>query len=153
MRAFGVLTLIGFVVGVALIAALLVLRPRQAAEPGVSKASPSGPVASQIPSATAATSAVSMTLPADSYDLAYDRARGLLWLAIMQISAPDWLYAIRADGGFERWSLPDVQHNGYLSQIEVDSHGAVWVTEAYLFGSVRPRDGTGQQPCSGRRSA
>jgi hypothetical protein len=137
----GSLALIGSVIGVGLIAVLLIFRPDSPGESTASDSRSASAVASldaTVPSAPASMPPVSVTLPDDSYDLAYDPPRGLLWLAVMQISEPDWLYAVGTDATFERWPLPDVQHNGYLSQVEVDSHGAVWVTEGYVLARFDP---------------
>lgn len=80
-----------------------------------------------------------LTLEADSYDLVYDEQRGLVWLAVMRISEPDWLYAVSANGDLDRWALPDSQHNGYLSQVEIDATGAVWVSQEYVLTRFDPQ--------------
>jgi hypothetical protein len=143
-RALGIAALVGSVIGAGLIAALVMFRAPPADEstvPGASSAVADGSVSPGVASAIPSLPAVSLTLPADSYDLAYDQARGVVWLAVMQISEPDWLYAVGADGSFERWPLPEVQHNGFLSQVEIDSQGAVWVTEEYVLTRFDPASG------------
>lgn len=84
-----------------------------------------------------------LQLPAPSYDLAYDSQRDLIWFAVMEISGPDWLYAVDArDGSFTRWDLPDSEHNGYLSQIKVDKGGVIWISQDYVLTRFDPASET-----------
>ena len=77
------------------------------------------------------------------YDLVFDRERGRLWYAVFQTAEADYLYwadvRTRAGGSVE---LPNVDTNGFTSQIEVAGDGAVWVTEPYALIRYWPDDGT-----------
>ena len=122
----GVLVLIGVAVAVGLVPTIFLGAPQgggaEASEPPT-----------QAPASIAPASPVRLSLPDDAYDLAYDQARGLVWLAVMASSQPDWLYAVAQDGSVTSWPLPDSDYNGYVSQIEVDAAGAIWVSQEYAL--------------------
>jgi hypothetical protein len=125
---------IGLALVVGLIPAVLMARPH--ATESVGAAGSSSPRASLT--LDGGQSRAMATLPDDAYDLAYDDSRGLIWLAVMRISEPDWLYAVSSTGAFERWALPDSAHNGYLTQIDVDVSGAIWISQEYVLTRFDP---------------
>lgn len=53
-------------------------------------------------------------------------------------SEPDYLYRISTTGVSTRWRLPETTHNGFLSQVKLDSNGKVWVTEEYRLVRFDP---------------
>jgi hypothetical protein len=100
-----------------------------AAGPGSVATSPS-----EIPSVTAA-AAVRLALPGEVYSMAFDQARNRVWFAAFNISEPDHLLAVDAATGkvVEDVSLPDVENNGFTSDIKIASDGSVWLTEPYAL--------------------
>jgi streptogramin lyase len=130
---FAVVALCGLVVGV-IIAGII----HSPVLPDAGNAKPT----QSASAATNADSVLAVKVDEDTYDLTYDAERGLVWFAVMQISGPDWLYAVAADGESSRWSLPDSTHNGYLSHIIVDDEGAIWITQEYVLTRFDPTSET-----------
>jgi hypothetical protein len=130
---FAVVALCGLVVGV-IVAGIL-------HSPVLPEAGSARPTQSTS-AATNADSVLAVKVDEDTYDLTYDAERDLVWFAVMQISGPDWLYAVAPDGKSSRWSLPDSTHNGYLSRIIVDDEGAIWITQEYVLTRFDPTSET-----------
>jgi hypothetical protein len=81
-------------------------------------------------------------LDTESYDLAYDRATNSLWLATMRSDGSDFLYRVNAETQeSQRWQLPDTDHNGFLTEVEVADDG-VWLTYEYLLIRFDPETQT-----------
>jgi hypothetical protein len=56
---------------------------------------------------------------------------------------PDFLYQVNADTReSERWQLPETDHNGFLSEIEVADDGSVWIAYEYLLVRFDPETKT-----------
>jgi streptogramin lyase len=96
------------------------------------------PASSPAPSITASQSR-SVDLGDSSYALAYDAKRDSLWLSTFSMAGPDYL--VRVDPvsmSVERFPLPDVQYNGFVSQLKLASDEAIWVTEPYAIVRFDP---------------
>lgn len=82
-------------------------------------------------------------LDTEAHDLVYDRLTNSLWLATMGSGGPDFLYRVDADTHeSERWQLPETDHNGFLSEIEVADDGGVWIAYEYLLVHFDPETKT-----------
>jgi hypothetical protein len=103
---------------------------------------------SAAPTSTTSTPAVlqasvSLTLPTNVYDLAYNPLTSTIWYATMSLAGPANL--VEADAGTgnvkAQFPIPQAASNGLQSEIRIAPDGSVWVSEPYALVRVDPASG------------
>jgi len=90
------------------------------------------------------TAAVSVSLPADVFSLAFDPARDAVWYPVMTPYGPSTLYEMSARTGKveAHFALPATTGDGLVSSTRVAADGDVWVSEPYRLVRVDPSTAT-----------
>lgn len=117
---------------VAVALALANLGPQRGAPSATPSTARGSEAASSSPIAAAPVRVATVVAPVS--DIVYDPTTDAIWFAAFGPGAgwADRLYrASAADAQVDHWDLPDGLGNGFISEIEIGSDGAVWVFEGY----------------------